>query len=169
MGLIHCYTWASSSSGKQGLLFVAVHRLLGQWLLLLRRVGSGPWVSVAVACRLSSCGSQAQLPHGMWDLTGPGIELVSPALAGRIPTMGLPEVPNTRYFYYHDILHCWGVKNLRQTPWRASWQQRLPNFKVHTPCDILIKLFLKICLLRHVKHACRTLNTDDQQISTKIS
>ena len=30
---------------------------------------------------LSSCGSRAQLSHGVWDLPGPGIEPVSPALA----------------------------------------------------------------------------------------
>ena len=29
----------------------------------------------------SSCGRQALLPHGMWNLPGPRIELVSPALA----------------------------------------------------------------------------------------
>ena len=32
--------------------------------------------------RLSSCGPRAQLPRGMWDLPRPGIESVSPALAG---------------------------------------------------------------------------------------
>ena len=30
-----------------------------------------------------SCGAQAQLPHGMWDLSEPGVQLESPALAGR--------------------------------------------------------------------------------------
>ena len=66
-----------------------------------------PWASVVVACRLSSCGSwalerrlsicgaQAQLLHGMWDLPGPGIEPVSPALAGRFLTTAPPgKSPN---------------------------------------------------------------------------
>ena len=35
---------------------------------------------------LSSCGAQASLLHGMWDLLGPGLEPVSPALAGRFLT-----------------------------------------------------------------------------------
>ena len=35
---------------------------------------------------LSSCGARAQLLHGMWDLPGPGLEPVSPALAGRFLT-----------------------------------------------------------------------------------
>ena len=37
-------------------------------------------------CRLSSCGSRAQLRHGMWDLPRPGLEPVSPALAGTLST-----------------------------------------------------------------------------------
>ncbi|KAJ8788368.1 hypothetical protein J1605_000424 [Eschrichtius robustus] len=32
--------------------------------------------------RLSSCGTQTYLLRSMWDLPGPGIEPVSPALAG---------------------------------------------------------------------------------------
>ena len=31
--------------------------------------------------RLSSCGARAQLLHGMWDLPGPGLEPMYPALA----------------------------------------------------------------------------------------
>ena len=30
------------------------------------------------------------MPRGMWNLLRPGIELVSPALAGRLPTTGPP-------------------------------------------------------------------------------
>ena len=37
---------------------------------------------VVPALRLSSCGIQAQLLHGMWKLPEPGIEPISPALAG---------------------------------------------------------------------------------------
>ena len=40
----------------------------------------GPW---APEHRLSSGGTQAQLPLGMWDRPRPGVELMSPALAGR--------------------------------------------------------------------------------------
>ena len=44
--------------------------------------------------RLSSCGAQASLLHGMWDLPRAGIEPVSPALAGRFLTSEPPrEVP----------------------------------------------------------------------------
>ena len=36
--------------------------------------------------RLSNCGSRTQLLRGMWDLPRPGLEPVSPALAGRFST-----------------------------------------------------------------------------------
>ena len=32
--------------------------------------------------------AQAYLPHGKWDVPGPGIESVSPALTGRFLTAG---------------------------------------------------------------------------------
>ena len=48
-------------------------------------------VVVVLACRLlvhglSSCGAWAWLLHRMWNLPIRGIELVSPALAGRLPS-----------------------------------------------------------------------------------
>ena len=46
--------------------------------------------------RLSSCGSRAQMLHGMWDLPRPGLEPASPALAGRFSTLrhqGSPSLP----------------------------------------------------------------------------
>ena len=74
-----------------------------RWLLLLQSTGSrhtrasvvvahrfsscGLW---ALECRLSSLGAQAQLLCGMCDLPGPGLEPVSPALAGRLLTTALP-------------------------------------------------------------------------------
>ena len=43
--------------------------------------------------RLSSCGSWAQLLCGMWDPPRPGLEPVSPALAGRFSTTAPPGKP----------------------------------------------------------------------------
>ena len=40
----------------------------------------------ALECRLSSCGTWAWLLRGTWDLPGPGLEPVSPALAGGFST-----------------------------------------------------------------------------------
>ena len=65
----------------------------------------GVWASVVVAhglssCglralerRLSSCAAGAYLLHGMWDLPGPGLEPVSPALAGGFLTTAPPGKP----------------------------------------------------------------------------
>ena len=43
--------------------------------------------------RLSSCGSRAQPLRGMWDPPRPGLEPVSPAPAGRLPTTAPPGKP----------------------------------------------------------------------------
>ena len=49
--------------------------------------------SRALDHRPSSCGAQAYLLHGMWDLPGPGLEPVSPALAGGFSTTVPPGEP----------------------------------------------------------------------------
>ena len=49
----------------------------------------GAWASVVV-CRLDRCGARALLFRGMWDLPGPGLEHMSPALAGGLLTTALP-------------------------------------------------------------------------------
>ena len=46
--------------------------------------------SQALECRLSSCGPWAYLLRGMWDLPGPGLKPVSPALAGGFLTAAPP-------------------------------------------------------------------------------
>ena len=50
-------------------------------------------------CRLSNCGSWAQLLRGMWDLPRPGLEPVSPALAGRFSTTAPPGKPDVFIIY----------------------------------------------------------------------
>ena len=71
------------SSGKWRPLFIAVHgpltvaaSLVAEHRLQMRR--------------LSNCGSRAQLLCGMWDLPRPGLEPMSPALAGRLSTTAPP-------------------------------------------------------------------------------
>ena len=49
--------------------------------------------------RLSSCGSWAQLLRGIWDLPRPGLEPVSPALAGRFSTTAPPGKPPEKSFF----------------------------------------------------------------------
>ena len=71
-------------------------------LLLLQCMGSRCTGSVVAVCglsscgsqalerRLSSCGAQALLLCGMWDLPGPGLEPMCPALAGGFLTTAPP-------------------------------------------------------------------------------
>ena len=66
------------------------------WLPLLQSTGSrcvgfSSCGLQALECRLSSCCSQAYLLHGMWDLPGPGLKPMSPALAGGFLTTAPPE------------------------------------------------------------------------------
>ena len=68
------------------------------WLLLLwstgsRHAGLSSCGSRALERRLSNCGTWAQLLRGMWDLPGPGLEPMSPALAGGFLTTVPPGKP----------------------------------------------------------------------------
>ena len=85
LGLRFCAR-AFSSCGERGPLFIAVRgpltiaaSLVAEHKLQTRR--------------LSSCGSRAQLLRGMWDLPRPGLEPMSPALAGRFSTTVPPGKP----------------------------------------------------------------------------
>ena len=80
-------------SGGYSLLRCAGFSL--QWLLSLRstgprHMGFSSCGSRALERRLSSCGAWAQLLRSMWDLPRPGIEPMSPALAGGFPTTAPP-------------------------------------------------------------------------------
>ena len=66
------------------------------WLLLLQ--STGMQASVVAAHVLSSCGSRAQLLHGMWDPPRLGLEPRSPALAGGLLTTVPPGKPSANTF-----------------------------------------------------------------------
>ena len=85
LGLRFCAR-AFSSCGERGPLFIAVRGPLTM-------TGSLVAEHRLQTCRLSSCGSQAQSLRGMWDPPRAGLEPVSPALAGRLPTTALPGKP----------------------------------------------------------------------------
>ena len=51
--------------------------------------------------RLSNCGSWAYLLRGMWDPPRPGLEPVSPALAGRFSTTAPPGKPLSLFLNAH--------------------------------------------------------------------
>ena len=89
LGLRFCAR-AFSSCGERGPLLIVVH---------------GPLTAVASLVvehrlqthRLSSCGSRAQLLCGMWDPPRPGLEPMSPALAGKFSTIAPRGKPHDSY------------------------------------------------------------------------
>ena len=85
LGLRFCAR-AFSSCGERGPLLIAVRGPLtiAASLVAEHRLQTR---------RLSNCGSRAQLLRGMWDPPGPGLEPVSPALAGRLSTTAPPGKP----------------------------------------------------------------------------
>ena len=91
----HCCVRAFSSC-EQGLLASCSTRA-SRWgvfscftALTLGRMGLSSCSLRTPECRFSSCGTWAQLPRGMLDLSRPGMEPVSPALQGGFLTIGLP-------------------------------------------------------------------------------
>ena len=77
-----CCTRAFSSEVSGGCSLSQCTGFSLQWLPLMQSTGSGCTGFGSCSTRGSSCGTRAQLLRGMWNLPGPGIEPVSPALAG---------------------------------------------------------------------------------------
>ena len=89
-----CCAPTFSNCGEWTLLSVVVRGLLIMVASLTAEQSPGTWALVAAACGLFSCSSQALevklsscgtwefLLRGMWNLRGPGVELVSPELMG---------------------------------------------------------------------------------------
>ena len=97
LGLRFCAR-AFSSCGERGPLFIAVRGPLtiAASLVVEHRLQTR---------RLSNCGSQAQLLRGMWDPPRPGLEPVSPAPAGRLPTTAPSGKPKSTVLYQHGSCH----------------------------------------------------------------
>ena len=68
----------------------------------------------ALESRLSSCGARASLLRGVWELPGPGLEPLSPTLAGGFLTTAPPGKPYIFLFIGH-LQTRWGVKRSSQT------------------------------------------------------
>ena len=88
---------AFSSCGKWGPLFIVVRGpiTIAASLVVVHRLQTR---------RLSSCGSRAQLLRGMWDLPGPGLKPVSPALAGGLSTAAPRGKPPPLEFFMFLLL-----------------------------------------------------------------
>ena len=103
------------------------------WLLSL-------WSTVSRACRLQqlqflgsehrlgSCGTRAQLLYSLWDLPGPGVEPVSPALASGFFTTEPPEAPTS--FHLKDVLLIRGSLEHIFSFFSYAWMLRTANKKL---------------------------------------
>ena len=88
---------AFSSCGERGPLFIAVRGPL--------TIAASPVAEHRLQMRrLSNCGSRAQSLRGMWDLPRPGLEPVSPALAGGFSTTAPPGKPYIYRFIWLNFL-----------------------------------------------------------------
>ena len=99
---------ALSSCGEWGPLFIAVRGPLtvAASLVAEHRLQTR---------RLSNCGSRAQPLRGMWDPPRPGLEPVSPALAGRLPTTAPPGKPINDF-----LIEVWLIYKCRAV-YKAKW------------------------------------------------
>ena len=91
-----CGVWASHCGGFS----CCGARVLGAQASVVVAHGLSSCGSQALEHRLSSCGARAQLLCGMWDLSGPGLKPVSPALAGGFLTTVPPGKPLTFNFRF---------------------------------------------------------------------
>ena len=114
LGLRFCAR-AFSSCGEQGPLFITVRGPLtvAASLVVEHRLQKR---------RLSSCGSWAQSLRGMWDLPRPGLEPVSPALAGRFSTTVPPgKPPNLFLMTGNSKLIIWIIRKISKE--RELWAE----------------------------------------------
>ena len=92
LGLRFCAR-AFSSCGKRGPPLIAARGSL--------TIAASPAAEHRLQTRrLSNCGSRAQLLPGMWNLPRPGLEPVSPVLAGRLSTTAPPGKPPFFLLFY---------------------------------------------------------------------
>ena len=127
---------AFSSCGKRGPLFI---------------MARGPLTTAASLVadhrlqtrRLSNCGSRAQLLCGMWDLPRPGLEPVSPALAGRLSTTAPPGKPWLFLFkvlssldFYDTMLPSFYPLILLAVPFPCPFLISIPSDHWTTRCSV---------------------------------
>ena len=92
---LRCQARAFSSCGDGGYSQLQCVSFSLQWFLLLWNTGCRHLGSVVVVHGLS-------LLWGMWDLPRPGIELVSPALAGRFLST-VPIGKSCTFFFFFSV------------------------------------------------------------------
>ena len=90
------------------------------------RAGLSSCGTRALERRLSSCGAWAELFRGMWDLPGPGLEPMSPALAGGFLTTAPPGKSPETFFSKQN-------KNGNDQPFSPLVLSPFPHLRVAWP------------------------------------
>ena len=140
-----------SSCGERGLLFVVVHGLL----IVVASLVSEHRLSArglsrcglrALERRLSSCGAQAQLLRGMWDLPRPGLEPVSPALAGGFLTTA-PPGKSQKWDFLIFIFCIVSFSQFKSSLKKIKKKKKNNNVFNHTVvCQVLKSIWLQNCV-----------------------
>ena len=129
LGLSFCAR-AFSSCGKWGPLFIAAR---GPLTIAASLVAEQRLQTL----RLSSCGSWAQLLRGMWDLPRPGLEPMSPALAGRFSTTAPPGKPREEFLRIYCTSHFsyfWSLEPNRSFSCPNLYTNSSCNWQVRISC-----------------------------------
>ena len=146
LGLRFCAR-AFSSCGKRGPLFIAVRGPLTIAASLVAEHG-------LQTRRLNSCGPRAQLLCGMWDLPRPGLEPVSPALAGRFSTT-VPAGKSTSWvsWSYFLIIKIRQVHFCKSGKWRKEKRAATltqPSFLSYTQGVCYLNTVCTCCTQRFI-------------------
>ena len=109
--------WVGATLQVRGMSF-SLWRLPLLWSTGCRACGFSSCSSWALESRLSNCGAQGQwiqLPYSMWNFPRPGIEPMSPVLAGRFLTTG-PPGKSFKSFISHETQYSWkGIRQLLES------------------------------------------------------
>ena len=145
----------SSSLHRLSLVVVSRGSSLVAMLGLLIAVASldnraqalGARASVVAARKLSSCGAWAQLLWGMWNLPGPGIEPMYPALAGEFLSTVPPGKPYGYIFYTSVFTHIYSFPPCAFCELDAGsvWGHQCENVQLAFKGTISMMLFLGSC------------------------
>ena len=126
---LHLCARAFSSCGKREPLFIAVHRP--------PTIAASPIAEHRLQTRrLSNCGLRAQLLRGMWDPPRPGLEPVSPASAGRLPTTAPPGKPESLFSLIFIFIVLWLLQSKCQTFYSVYiFHAAFKNWRPVSPCS----------------------------------
>ena len=143
LGLRFCVR-AFSSCGERGPRFIAVcgPLTIAASLVVEHRLQMR---------RLSSCGSWAQLLRSMWDPPRPGLEPVSPALAGGFSTTAPPgKLPMglvlPTFNFGRLLTRPWAHSGSSHPPHTRSVPPSAPSFLPLLPC-LCLRLWSQVWIL----------------------